>query len=727
MVATAVPDVRRLAQYRPFERGGLDLRAVLQDLVLAAAAINDGHLDSIFDCQRAFADCWGLDVEIDELRAVTGGLIEGKRIEKVGKGIRLAPEVASEFAARAREWDHIDERALREWELAVRRMRPEVSAEDMTLLRSDLRGWIHQIFIRHGAEAALMLYPEDERARRFFDEVDAHGFEQLPEREVDLRALREQALPLFIRNATPDQRRFLAGLLNTSFYMCVLTIDPSAKNLVQEQMKGHRIYLDTNFLYAVLGAAPPEEVYSARRLVKLCQDLGFELAMTPWTVSELRTSITRSRRQIDRQREFIRPELAETMLHVSGEKGFNRLFWQAYNDKGTRPKDVFDRLEHFDDELRSYGIDETAQGCTAIEQQEEQIRAYAGLLNSERWPEQKEWVVLEHDAKCRLLVERLRGSGNLRLSNARFWFLTYDGKLPRFANRVPDNGDQVPDVPFCVSPSALIQILRALAPRTEDYERTVVDLLTSPFVGYRRAVDPAIVQEVVGRMDHFEDASPEMALAVLMDTAKVREIEQALASEDEDTVEESVRTAYSAKARELEEAVAASQQRAARAEQAHADAQARIAEIEIARARDREEDEEAKRKREEEWRREREGLHEQISQATSARDEAHRAADERIQKIEDRLEGDTKRRRRNRRAIAGAALILLGLTIAIVLPLVVVSGKWAIGGAIVGGLGAILLGTRILTGPRLGGEVALWSGLLVGIAGIVVAIASNWH
>jgi hypothetical protein len=76
MATAAVPSVRRLAQYRPFEHGGLDLRAVLQDLVLAAAAINGGGFDSIFSCKQGFADLWSIEVEIDELRPALERLIE---------------------------------------------------------------------------------------------------------------------------------------------------------------------------------------------------------------------------------------------------------------------------------------------------------------------------------------------------------------------------------------------------------------------------------------------------------------------------------------------------------------------------------------------------------------------------------------------------------------------------------------------------------------------------
>lgn len=199
------------------------MRAVLQDLVLAATAINDGRFDSIFACKQGFADLWSVEVEIDELRPALDGLIDRNLMAKKGKTYELTPEASTSLNATAREFAQVEERAFREWELAVRRLRPSVGDDDMELLNRDLRTWLHEIIIRHGAEAAMMLYPEEDRARGFFEQVDARGFEQLPGRDQELCALREQALPLFIRHPTPDQRRFLAGLLNTSFYMCVLT------------------------------------------------------------------------------------------------------------------------------------------------------------------------------------------------------------------------------------------------------------------------------------------------------------------------------------------------------------------------------------------------------------------------------------------------------------------------------------------------------------------------
>lgn len=720
---SSVGHVRRLAQYRPFERGGLDLRAVLHDLVLAVGAIEGGSIGTLLDCRKAFLDCWGLEVEVDELEPILDGLVKEGSASKQGKRFRLSDGLVEEMESRATDWGKTEERAFREWELKVSQLRPGIADAEMALLRADLRDWLHLIITRHGADAAMMLYPEDERSRNFFEAVAEHGFSALTERPPSLAELREQVLPLFIREPSPDQRLFLASLLNVSFYMTVLTIDPMASNLVKEQLNGQRLYLDTNFLYAVLGAAPPQEVYSARRLLQMSRELGCEVAVTPWTMDELRTSIARSRRNIESQKALVRPEFGQVMLQSSGDKGFDRFFWQAYNKSKTQPKDVFDRLEHFEHELEEFGIKEVTEGCDAIEKQGDRISHYSSLLGSERWPWPKDWVVLEHDAKCRLLVERLRGEGNLRFSNARMWFLTYDSILPRFAKRVPDNGDEVREPPFCVSPSAWVQIIRALTPRTDDFDRTVIDLLTSPFLGYRRAVDPAVVNEVIGRMDHYEDASPELAIEVLADTAKVGEIEQALTLGTEEKVEETVRSAYSSRARELQEAAAEGTKKAARADRERQEALDRAERADTHRQRERAEKEGAETQLREErmsWESEKNVLLERSEKASQK-------AEETAEELREHTQKEADRRARSRRIGLGGGAIVFGIIIAIVLPLTLVDGSWAIAGVVVGGVAVALIGVRALAGSKWGGEIALWGTLLAAVAAIAVAVVLGSH
>jgi hypothetical protein len=88
----------------------------------------------------------------------------------------------------------------------------------------------------------------------------------------------------------------------------------------------------------------------------------------------------------------------------------------------------------------------------------------------------------------------------------------------------------------------------------------------------------------------------------------------------------------------------------------------------------------------------------------------------------ERLDHQDRRRRRNTRVVVGIVVALLGMSIALGGSLVVFSGAWAIGGTVVAGAMLILLGVRVALGTKLGGELAVWVGVVMGVAGPVVSI-----
>lgn len=125
--------------------------------------------------------------------------------------------------------------------------------------------------------------------------------------------------------------------MNTAFYLTVLTLDPEAKALAQARAQGRRIYLDTNYLYAVLGKATATEVASAHRLLALTKGLGIQTAVTPWTVEELRKSIQNARRNAERLP--MRRDFAKVVLAATGDKGYGAAFWRDFHKTGVRPQD----------------------------------------------------------------------------------------------------------------------------------------------------------------------------------------------------------------------------------------------------------------------------------------------------------------------------------------------------------------------------------------------------
>src|SRR5262249_24776 len=157
---------------------------------------------------------------------------------------------------------------------------------------------------------------------------------------------RDRAFQLFVRQPTQSQRLHLAGLLNTSFYVTVLTLDSEGSRLLQDRVSGHRVYLDTNVLYCVLGLGKATEVLATNRLLELTRNLGYELAVTPWTIRELRTSVASAKDRITK-RPLPRRELADLMVKAGGdEQNFVTAFWIAYRDRGVPPNDFFDYYDH---------------------------------------------------------------------------------------------------------------------------------------------------------------------------------------------------------------------------------------------------------------------------------------------------------------------------------------------------------------------------------------------
>jgi predicted nucleic acid-binding protein len=515
--------VRHLAQYRPFDHEGRNVEAAVRDVVLGAVGEAEGSFSSLDECRGSIRTLWRLEIELDELRTAVEGLKHEGMCQRQNGGFSLTDEGHAELQRRMREAREVEDRAFADWEAALRQLHPGLTDEDLGDLRADLDLWIERVIALHGVEGALLLYPENPRAQQFFSRIEGQGLGFLPQRSGRVAAIRERALQIFIGQPSEAQRTYLADLMNVSYFLTVFSLDPKAQQFVQEIVKGQRIYLDTNVLYATLGLSKAREVLSVRRLLDLTKELGYQPAVTPWTLNELRESLRRAKQNVT-SRALPPQELAGLMAETTDEAGFVTAYWRHYKAKGTRPEDFFALYSALETLLEEDGIEVTDEGCLAIDQREELIEEHKTMLDRVLSRRDKPDVLKEHDVKHRLLVDRLRGTGHLRFSNARYWFLTQDTSLPRYARRTADGA--AVQLPFCVSTSAWAQVVRSLVPRTQDLDKSLVDLLASPFIRYRGGINPQVVQEVVARIDMFEGATPKLATEVLLDTALVQDVAQ---------------------------------------------------------------------------------------------------------------------------------------------------------------------------------------------------------
>ena len=561
-------DLARLAQYRPFEGGGEAMGSAHEDLVGAACRGHDKGFQTYEVCRAHIQETWRIELELSEVEGAADRLEKAGEIQKGagGRAITLTTGARQRMDEDRKVWDEAATRAVEEWETAVRTEFPLLSDEGMSILREQLRPWLNHVIARHGAEASVLLYPGNPHTEPLIDRLGDTSLGFLPECGSEVGPIRVSAFRMFVREPTAAQRELLGRLLNTGFYVTVLSLDPRAEHLVQSEAKKVTLYLDTNFLYAVLGVASGVEARSAGRLLELSRDLGYSFRVTPWTIDELRTSIASSRAdvmKVHRSR-----KTAQVMAKVTGEKGFAVAFWRELRDTGVNPVDFFAKYDHFMRFLKEHGIEEHPEQCPEVEADQDGVQVYASQLEGMYGVGAKDRRVIEHDAKSRLLIERLRGTKQPpTYSDVRYWFLTESTRLPTAA-RMPMTDGERPQYPFCILSSTWAQLVRAMSPRTEDLDDVMVGLLASPFVGYNaglRGTSRKAVERVVARIDSLQDVPPSVAIALVNDGAMATKIGE---ETDEQEVDKLVDESLTEKARQLEDSVAETAQRAAAAEQA---------------------------------------------------------------------------------------------------------------------------------------------------------------
>lgn len=695
-------------------------------VVLAAAFENGGSLDSVEQCQQACQTLWNLELDRDEVEAEILRLVGAGKLERGrSRGYRLTEDVEIEYVEKAQASKFTEDQAVAEWAVAVRAMDPSLSERDLDLLKKDLVDWLQQLIAHHGMEAALILYPEqaEDRAEEFLSLVKAAGCDFLPARPEPLAAVRENSLFLFLRNPTNNQRSYLANLMTTAYLMAVFTIDPGAHEVVKKLTRGQVIYLDTNVVYDLLNLSGPKKFLSIRRILELTRNLGYEIYVTPWTVSEMKESVRKARDEIAKV--ALPPKaLADLAAEACGDDGFLTAYWRKYKETGVRPQDFFDFHEQIEGLLEEAGIRISSEGCIAVDRDERGLADRSSLLASIPGGEIKPTLVLEHDVKHRMLIERLRGDSSRRFSNAGYWFLTDDSVLMRFARSHRANHREIP---FAVSLSSWTHIVRALSPRTDDYEQTMVDLLDTSAVMPRGVVSSATVSEVLGRVEMLaKDSTQEIATRMLLDRAVMAQVEKRTGKSRDRFVKSAIKEKSGELERELQEVKAAveaerearesserrvvkQEERLRREKARRSEAERRIAEI-------------GKDRRQEESRAASE-LNVQADKRQRAERERDRAIQLRsadVEQLEGRLLAQEVAVRRHENFIRWmVAFAIAGLGLAtLVVPLLAgwVTGGWPLVLVVMASLGILVGAVAWLYGWRKAGAVASIVGLVIGTA-----------
>jgi predicted nucleic acid-binding protein len=525
--------VRVLSQYRPFERGGAGPREAQEDLLLAALAEAGGSCASPVELRDYVHALCEVDLHQAEVDRALGQLIKESRVVHADDAYCLSDAQTDRAEATARESQQNAGIAIAEWRAFVAASWPGLSGDQLDVLEGQLRTFLLQVARRHGAEAATILYPDDPEADRRYEELEKAGLGYLdPVEDADVAVVQAAALSHFIRHPSSVQKEFLGRTLNTAYFLSVLSIDPDAAALVRDIASGQIVFLDTNFVYRVLGIQGPRHLRAARTILDTTKEVGYRCCVTPWTVEEFKRSLERARDHVNRY-PVPSSEYAALLADATSDEDFVTAYWQQARDSPIKIDDFYAHWREVEVHLAELGIEIHKEGCAAIEGQDDAVTDEISILgkalasrpkpgkaptSSYRHPE-----LLVHDVQHRLLIRRLRGAGNRTFANGGFWFLTFDSVLPRYDYQARRGTSET--LPFCVSAGSWFQIVEAFRPKTGDVLKTLADLLASPYVRYRRTLSKAAAEDVVARVQLYEGGNAALAARIMMNSIFVKEIE----------------------------------------------------------------------------------------------------------------------------------------------------------------------------------------------------------
>lgn len=714
--------VARIAQYRPFGDGEGQVEYARRQFLLAAAHENGGKFSSLAEGRDVCQALWGLDIDIDEMRELVRRLEKAGKLRKAGASYELTKEAAEELADRLREASTTEATAFAEWEASTSDLCRGLTHEQRGELREDLAVWLQRLISRYGIEAARVLYPDQEGGVQLVNEIQELRLDFLPERDAAVEQVRPKALYTFIQRPTLAQRTYLANLMTTGYLVAVFTLDPEGHEMVQSVTQGQRVYLDTNVVYDVLNLSGPSSYLSIHRVLKMTQQLGYEVRVTRWTIEEMKKSVRGAREKLARS--SLPPRaLAEIAAEASGEESFITAYWRRYKETGVNIKDFLDLHEQIEPLLAKYGIEVEEQGCIATDQDRRGLAEQVSLLETVPGGAEKSHPIQEHDVKHRLLVERLRGNSNRRFSNAGYWFLTNDTVLVPYAAEGRDNRDAPP---FAVSVGAWAHIVRSLCPRTEDYEQTLVDLLNTASVRPRGVVGYATVAEVLGRIDMLvDDSTEDIATRIMLDDALLEQVEARDGDERRDFIDAAVKEKkehMEQQLLDLQDQVTAARAAQQQAEQGEADARAALEQEKEAH---RQAAERASRSEAERQAREEAARQQAIEKAEAEADRARQAEEKALKAKEaearDRSEDVAalterveKQEKINRIVVAVAIALIAAALVVVPLATGLVTDGWPLIGIILGGAGTLGLAIAWLVGGKMAWKMASIAVMAVG-------------
>jgi hypothetical protein len=410
---------------------------------------------------------------------------------------------------------------------------------------------------QHSAETVGLYYGGETELETLIERLQEQDISKIWERrDSRFHVIRQKEVIIFFREATDKRKQYIASLMHSLFILHLTQLDPTCAAIIRSKIPGGVIYLDTNFIFRLVGLQGPDLFLASRRLVEISQELGYRLVFSPKTKAEYDYTLEKSLRQMNGQPPLT-SELATLALQATSDEDFHTAYWRKVAESGTYidPRTFYEYFQHLEVILEEHNVKLDPTFHDDIEAKDAEIATEASRLRSMMEDkfgfavsDRTSQHVLDHDVYHRILIMQRRDNvGKESFVDVKSWFLTCDTKLPLY-DRIARRGSDE-KLPFCVLSGQWLQTLRPFIKHQEGLDQAQVDVLVSPYLRAYQRPPARLINNIVSRLSMSSTYSVGAASAML---SSQQFTEQYAAAENDEAQQDLIDNFYAAYADEVE-------------------------------------------------------------------------------------------------------------------------------------------------------------------------------
>ena len=277
-----------------------DFKSSVQEIVLQVAAVADPFsLKSVSDFHEALDAFFGIPVELSELEEAITFLVGGDRLARTFGALALSDTEQKHRSAQIVDSRNLELTVYENWRKDIVEA-GKIGHLSFETLKKCMSEYLGRAFRQHGIETAQILDAGSAVAREETESL-VHVLNSVVSTHFKEKADQASARILITQffsavEAFPERRRFLIELADGAYSFFTFFIDPEVATRLREALRKIEFFLDTNYLWGLLGLHENQYVDASVELFVAvrARDLSFSFRYHKITEQELLRSIAKT-------------------------------------------------------------------------------------------------------------------------------------------------------------------------------------------------------------------------------------------------------------------------------------------------------------------------------------------------------------------------------------------------------------------------------------------------